>query len=924
MELTLLLLIAVIAVSVQFDRRLKAQEREIADLRRQLGGFVQQPPLIAAPPFTDLAAPLQPDADQPGEMNDGGLAAPPPPVPPPLPPELDGDQADWPKPDSPPRRGWRDLEAAFAGRWLTWLGGATVALGAAFFIKLSIDQGWLSPGLRVAFGLLAGFALIIGGEWLRRKGRPKTTDPTLDDGGSRTDQVPVALTGAGLFTAFASLYGGFVLFDLLPPWLAFAGLAALSLLGVALALLQGPYIAALGLLGGYATPILVPPEQAMVWAFFPYLLALSAAAVAMVHWRGWRWLGWGALIGASIWVPIWMIGSWNDNQASLVGLYLVLSTILFQLPALSRRNAQATPQSLPPDNSFLAALPDWIRPRQRSMVDRMAVAASPIFGGLLALLIWALGHGPVALYLLAAFAIVQLLAARRVERLVIIAWVSAGVVLLALSGWYLPTLMPAGPLFTDEGQPIVPPLDPGLPGEIVRFVWWSGGFALLFGLAGAIAMRGSARMALWASLAAWVPVALLVIAYAMLEPPTTSLVWPAVALGLAAVLVGGATVVAGHRHRPGGELALAAFAAGSVAALSLGATMLLREAWLTVALAMQVPVLAWLERRLDLRSLRAVLLLVALAVLVRLAANPAILDYQGWGWVLYGYGLPMAGFLAAAHYLRPRGDDVVVAVLEAGGLIFGVLLLSLSIRVWMADGLAEAPSSLAEVASHTAAWLGVALVLAADRRLAARPVANWGRRILLVLAGLQFVALHVVEFNPLWTYESVGDWPVINRLALAYGLPALLVLAHIRVGSPRHALARMVAWAMVALATVLELALEIRRSFQGPILSGYETGDGEWYAYSAGFLLLAVLLLVIALRQRLDWLRHAAFLLLLAVVAKVFLSDMADLEGLYRVASFIGLGLSLIGIGYLHQKLAPPTVRTAQMPQMPPQLPPAS
>jgi uncharacterized membrane protein len=41
----------------------------------------------------------------------------------------------------------------------------------------------------------------------------------------------------------------------------------------------------------------------------------------------------------------------------------------------------------------------------------------------------------------------------------------------------------------------------------------------------------------------------------------------------------------------------------------------------------------------------------------------------------------------------------------------------------------------------------------------------------------------------------------------------------------------------------------------------------------------------------------------LITVSKVFLVDASDLTGLYRVASFLGLGLSLIGIGYLYQRL---------------------
>jgi uncharacterized membrane protein len=41
---------------------------------------------------------------------------------------------------------------------------------------------------------------------------------------------------------------------------------------------------------------------------------------------------------------------------------------------------------------------------------------------------------------------------------------------------------------------------------------------------------------------------------------------------------------------------------------------------------------------------------------------------------------------------------------------------------------------------------------------------------------------------------------------------------------------------------------------------------------------------------------------LVLAVLKVFLLDMSGLGGLWRVASFLGLGLSLIGIGWIYQR----------------------
>ncbi|MDQ0527380.1 DUF2339 domain-containing protein [Azospirillum rugosum] len=403
------------------------------------------------------------------------------------------------------------------------------------------------------------------------------------------------------------------------------------------------------------------------------------------------------------------------------------------------------------------------------------------------------------------------------------------------------------------------------------------------------------------------PVVLLALAYWRLDPPRADTLWPVASLVLAAALVAATTPLARRRHEPGVSLGLAAFAAGAVGALSLGATMMLREAWLSVAIAFQVPVLAWLEQRMGLRSLRGVILLVALVVLGRLALNPFVMEYEGGGlgWILYGYGLPAAGFFLAARWLRAGGDDKVVALLEAGALVFTTLLVSLEIQDLTRGSLEDPPDTLREVALHTLAWLALALVLAADRRWSLRPVAVWGRRALAGLAALQAVLLHLLALNPLGSWEGVGTWPVANTLLLAYGLPGLLFLLYLRMetlpGWLRH-------WgALLPLALFgMNLALEIRHAFQGPVLSGPELSDAEWYSYSAGFLALAVLLLVGALRMRLGWLRHVALALMLAVVAKVFLSDMGQLGGLYRVASFLGLGFSLIGVGYLYRRLQGP------------------
>ncbi len=899
MEFLVLVLVAGL-VFHQIDRRLKAQAREIADLRRTLdrltAGQRPEPDEAAPPPVAD---PPEPDIAFAAEAASPDL--------PPVEPRPNS------TPDSAPVRSrWRDLEDSLASRWLIWLGGATLALAAAFFIKLSAELGWLGPEVRVALGLLAGVGLMVGGEWLRRRPDQRLIAAI------KPDYVPPALTAAGLFTAFASVYGGYALFDLFAPLIAFALLAALALVGIGLSLLQGPFIAALGLLAGFVTPLLVSSNNPMAWGLFVYLLALNGAGMAVVLYRGWRWLGWGLLAGASLWPLLWFADPWRSGDALAVGLYLLLTSALFLMPAVLGQWTDE-PEDTAPLTGWRAALPGWARRRRRHPADRLAVTAMRVLGGLTAGLVWIDGWGGVSLAALGLFAALGLVAGRRVERLAGVAWTTALAVLAGLAPWTLPYVPNLPPVLNAEGQPLVTAVAATLPAAVERFLWVTGGFAALFGIGGFVALWGARRVALWASLSALMPLALLALAYALIEPPYTAVAWPGVALGLAAALVGATGALGRHRHRPGVTLGMAAFAAGAVGALSLGATMTLREAWLTVALAVQVPVLAWLERQLGVRELRGVALLVAVAVLSRLAVNPYVLDYEGMAWIFYGYGIPALGFLIAARWMRGapdgRGDDLVVLVLEAGGLIFTTLMVSLAIHRWMADSLTDLPSTLAETALHSLAWLGLALLLAADRRWNTRPVAVWGRRLLAALAAVQVVAVQTIDLNPLWTDESVGVWPVANRLLLAYGAPGLLGLVYLWFDPPPVPRLRRFAPLLPFALFALNLALEIRRAFQGPILSGYETSDAEWYSYSAGFLLFAVVLLVVALRFDWGWMRHAGLALVLAVAAKVFLSDMDDLEGLYRVASFLGLGVSLIGIGYLYQRVLLPSARAAADPK---------
>jgi uncharacterized membrane protein len=141
-------------------------------------------------------------------------------------------------------------------------------------------------------------------------------------------------------------------------------------------------------------------------------------------------------------------------------------------------------------------------------------------------------------------------------------------------------------------------------------------------------------------------------------------------------------------------------------------------------------------------------------------------------------------------------------------------------------------------------------------------------------------------------------------LLVAYLAPAILIglIADTLPPIAKAPYARIVLFALALVLILAWVTLETKRFFQGPVLDFWAESDAEYYAYSVVWLAFSLVLLAVGLWRKAPWLRHGALAILILTVCKVFLSDMGALGGLYRVFSFLGLGLFLVGIGYIYQR----------------------
>jgi len=156
--------------------------------------------------------------------------------------------------------------------WLNKIGIGLLLFGVAFLFKYSIDQGWLTPPIRVAFGLALGIALIVLG--IRLPAQRK-----------HFSQV---LIGGGIATFYITGFAAFQVLELVSHPVAFAFMVFVTVLAFILSLRQnGMVLSLIGAIGGLGTPFLLYTGQGNLPGLIGYTCLVLAGAGAIYFYRGW-------------------------------------------------------------------------------------------------------------------------------------------------------------------------------------------------------------------------------------------------------------------------------------------------------------------------------------------------------------------------------------------------------------------------------------------------------------------------------------------------------------------------------------------------------------------------------------------------------------------------------------------------------------
>ncbi len=791
-----------------------------------------------------------------------------------------------PPPPSRPSHGgpdFGDFEKRFGTQWVVWVGGIALALGGIFLVRYSIEAGLFGPGLRVFFGALLAAALVGLGELARRREIISGLDklPTKA-------HIPSILTAAGTTCAYADVWAAYALYGFLSSAFAFVLLGAVALGTLAAALRHGPALGGLGLVGAYVTPILVSSHEPNYWALYIYLAVVTAAAYALARIRMWRWLA----ITAAVFSILWMMVGLGDPRGGSLYAHCFYAIVSYALAAF-----------------FIVAGLFQGPPNLRGRFDPVScgVLAGYLFGafmlviatkhdGMTLVTIFALMAATVAIGWRTEAAILAVPAAALFGVLVVLYW--------AVDWWFVIMVSPGGPwAYSGWEMQIVG------TGAHATFALAT---AALFGAGGYLGQDRTLRPTfamLWAATAVATAIALLILVYYRVTQFERSIPFAGIALVLAALCAAATEALWKRPPRAGLSEAGAIFATGAVAGLALTLTFALERGWLTVGLSLMAPGIAWIADKRPVPLLRKLCGAIAALVLARVGWDPRIVgDAVGTtpilNWLLWGYGVPAVSFWVAGYILRKRGDDVSSRSIDSAAILFTALTAFLEIRHLMNDGDIYRPSArLGELGLQVSTGLAMVIGLEHMRVRSQSIIHDWASRIFGALAFASIVLGLLIRENPMFTGDSVGG-VFFNCLLLGYAIPAVLagVLARV-IKTTRPALFYITAAVTSIVLMLVYLTLEVRTIYQGSVLTGRSMSDAEDYTYSAVWLAFGVALLAAGIVLKSQPARLASAAVVILTIAKVFLHDLAGVQGIFRALSFIGLGLVLMGIGWLYQRL---------------------
>ncbi|PXA04945.1 hypothetical protein DDZ13_02985 [Coraliomargarita sinensis] len=735
-----------------------------------------------------------------------------------------------------------------------WVGSVALLMAGFYMIKYSIDEGLMTPAVRIwlttGFGALlcvAGFVIGV-----------KSTQ--IANG-----RIGQALSGAGIACLYFAAYASVHLYSFLIAGQGFVAMLSVTVLAVVLSLKNGAPVALMGLVGGFLTPWLMSTGSNDTVMLFSYLFLLFCGAQFLCMRRGWWALLLGSLVGTYLWSTVVIVGNLTGTLDNLEGTLIFVLGICLVNAAwvfLAKNGAQG-----PAGVRLLTGI-------------RCLTWGGGLAQGLVLVLIGGFAAVDMALFSLLSLAAL-LLAVLKEDDFIWAAW-------LALSAVAAATVSNAS-------------------GEWASWLATPLGLMALFFAVGHWRGLSSERPLAWRSVS--MAAALLVVPLLYLNREIIVVaVAPSASVWLAISLFWAALLAAAGEHllrREGDKVVAGGYSAFAFFLSLFGIWLYLPEEYFAHAAAgfLFAAALYWKWRGFG-RSKFVLSVLAGIWALWMLPFAESAVGYffqeaihgvvEPGGRSILGWAAGLLGLVSVWGCFRrvwERPSNQVLA------WVLGIVSLVAFVAgyQWLHAQYMPESWTLASALGGLTALLALAAVALSVLKSSSL---RWASRVTAGLAGLRVVWLH------LGGPGAEGESFFWNALVLQFGVPFSAACA-LAWRSDREALkgVRQIYQSATMLLGFVWMTFLVQDYYGGSHLLGGPTSSSELYTYSVVWLLLAVAYQAVGLWRDQAAIHVGSLILLLVTVGKVFLVDASELEGLFRVLSFLGLGLALIGIGFFYNKV---------------------
>lgn len=210
-----------------------------------------------------------------------------------------------------------DFEIRLGLKWLPIIGIVTMVFGIGYFLKFSFERGWVGPAGRVAMAYFWGAVLLMAGNLFRKR---------------NFELFGLYLIGGGIAVLYFSAFAAFQIYHLFNQTPSFLMMILITVLATVLSILYNTkWLAILGMIGGFLTPVLLSTGEDHQIALMTYMTILNLGLLGVAFYKKWDLLSTLGFVFTYLLYSGWFFNHYAESKFWPAILYLNIFYFIYSI-----------------------------------------------------------------------------------------------------------------------------------------------------------------------------------------------------------------------------------------------------------------------------------------------------------------------------------------------------------------------------------------------------------------------------------------------------------------------------------------------------------------------------------------------------------------------------------------------------------------